>query len=51
MLSPLGLNVNTYDEFDPVKCRYVRLTITGVAPGVPIGIIEFTVFGNPVGHK
>ncbi|MQY78019.1 MAG: hypothetical protein GH151_02315 [Bacteroidetes bacterium] len=37
-----------YDEIDPVKCRYVRLTITGAPPQVPVGIIEFTVFGNPV---
>jgi len=37
-----------FDEIDPVKCRYVRLTITGAPPKVPVGIIEFTVFGNPV---
>ena len=40
-----------YDEIDPVKCRYVRLTITGAPPKVPVGIIEFTVFGNPVEPK
>ena len=36
-----------YDEITPVTCRYVRLTITGKPPRVPVGIIEFTVFGNP----
>ena len=40
-----------YDEIDPVKCRYVRLTVTGAPPKVPVGIIEFTVFGNPVEPK
>ena len=40
-----------YDEIDPVRCRYVRLTITGAPPNVPVCIIEFTVFGNPVESK
>jgi len=37
-----------YDEFEPVQCRHVRLSITGSPAKVPVGIIEFTVFGTPV---
>ena len=36
-----------YDEIAPVKCRYVRLVITGAPPKVPVGIMGFTVFGSP----
>ena len=38
-----------YDEFAPIECRFVRLSVTGSPPKVPVGIIEFTVFGIPVG--
>jgi hypothetical protein len=39
-----------FDELPPTVCRYVRLTITdwphvGVTP---LGVLEFTVFGNAV---
>ena len=37
-----------FDEIAPAQCRYVRLTITGAPKKVPIGILEFTVFGKPV---
>jgi len=35
-----------YDEIVPVKARYVRLVVTGAAKGLPVGVIEFTVFGK-----
>jgi xylan 1,4-beta-xylosidase len=35
-----------YDEIAPVKGRYVRLVVTGAAKGLPVGVIEFTVFGK-----
>ena len=36
-----------FGEFTPVKCRFVRLTITDWPKKNPLGIIEFTVFGKP----
>lgn len=39
-----------YEDFDPVTCRFVRLTVTGWPKDTPLGIIDFTVFGNPDGH-
>jgi hypothetical protein len=36
-----------FDEFTPVQCRYVRLTVTGRPANVPIALLEFTVFGKP----
>jgi hypothetical protein len=36
-----------FDEIEPVQCRYVKLTINGPPNKVPIGILEFTVFGKP----
>lgn len=35
-----------FEEIPPVKCRFVRLTMTNWPSG-PLGIIEFTVFGKP----
>ena len=40
---------NIFDEFQPVNCRFVRLTITDWPKGGPLGIIDFTVFGYPDG--
>jgi hypothetical protein len=39
-----------FDEIPPTTCRFVRLAITGWPHkiGVPLGILEFTVFGKPV---
>jgi hypothetical protein len=37
-----------FEEIPPVKCRFVRLTITKWPVSSPLGIIEFTVFGKPV---
>ena len=37
-----------FEEIPPVKCRFVRLTMTNW-PGSSLGIIEFTVFGKPAG--
>jgi xylan 1,4-beta-xylosidase len=39
-----------FEEIRPTTCRFVRLTITGWPHkvGVPLGILEFTVFGKPV---
>ena len=39
-----------YDEFEPVNCRFVRLTVTGWPEESPLGIIDFTVFGYPDGY-
>jgi hypothetical protein len=36
-----------FEEIPPVKCRFVRLTITKWPVSSPLGIIEFTVFGKP----
>jgi beta-xylosidase len=36
-----------YDEITPIKCRHVRLTITGWPKNLPCGVLEFTVFGRP----
>jgi xylan 1,4-beta-xylosidase len=38
-----------FEEIPPVKCRFVRLTLTNWPPATPLGIIEFTVFGKPAG--
>jgi len=38
-----------YGEIPPVKCRFVKLTMTNWPKANPLGIIEFTVFGNPSG--
>lgn len=40
-----------YEEFAPVNCRFVRLTVTGWPQDNPLGIIDFTVFGYPDGHE
>ena len=37
-----------FEEIPPVKCRFVRLTMTNW-PGSTLGIIEFTVFGKSAG--
>ena len=39
-----------YDEFEPVNCRFVRLTVTDWPKEHPLGIIDFTVFGYPDGY-
>jgi xylan 1,4-beta-xylosidase len=36
-----------FEEIPPVKCRYVRLTMTNWPRMTPLGILEFTVFGKP----
>ncbi len=36
-----------FEEISPVKCRFVRLTITDWPRSIPLSIIEFTVFGKP----
>lgn len=36
-----------FNEISPVKCRFVRLTMTNWPQTTPLGIIEFTVFGKP----
>ena len=36
-----------FDEFEPVECRFVKLTVTSWPEGAPRGIIDFTVFGHP----
>ncbi|MBN1973661.1 MAG: family 43 glycosylhydrolase [Sedimentisphaerales bacterium] len=38
-----------FEEIPPVKCRFVRLTMTNWPRTSSLGIIEFTVFGKPAG--
>jgi xylan 1,4-beta-xylosidase len=38
-----------FEEIPPVKCRFVRLTMTDWPKTSPLGILEFTVFGKPSG--
>jgi hypothetical protein len=38
-----------FEEFAPINCRFVRLTVTEWPEG-PLGIIDFTVFGYPEGY-
>lgn len=38
-----------FGEIPPVKCRFVRLTMTNWPKASPLGIIEFTVFGKSAG--
>jgi xylan 1,4-beta-xylosidase len=40
-------NAVEFDEIKPIKCRHIRLTITGWPKDLPCGVIEFTVFGKP----
>ncbi len=35
-----------FEEIPPVKCRFVRLTMTNWLETSPLGILEFTVFGK-----
>jgi len=42
------LSRNTiFEEIPPVKCRFVRLTMTNWPRTTTLGILEFTVFGKP----
>jgi len=38
-----------FEEIPPVKCRFVRLTMTNWPGTSSPGIIEFTVFGKSAG--
>lgn len=38
-----------FEEIPPVKCRFVRLTVTDWPRSGPLGILEFTVFGKAAG--
>jgi hypothetical protein len=37
-----------FGEFAPVRCRWIRLTITGCSKDMPLAVLEFTAFGQPV---
>ena len=39
-----------FEEFAPINCRFVRLTVTDWPKTAPLGIIDFTVFGYPDGY-
>ena len=39
-----------FEEFNPIGCRFVRLTITDWPKETPLGVIEATVFGVPDGY-
>jgi len=38
-----------FAEIPPTRCRFVRLTMLNWPRAMPLGIIEFTVFGRPSG--
>ena len=40
-----------YEDFAPVRARFVRLTVTDWPKDAPLGIIDFTVFGYADGHE
>ena len=53
VLDRTGNQVTKYVEFaeiPPTPARYVRLTLTGTprVEGLPLGVIEFTIFGKPI---
>lgn len=51
-LDQSGYNIskNTiFEEIPPVKCRFVKLTLTNWPKTAPLGLLEFTVFGKPAG--
>jgi xylan 1,4-beta-xylosidase len=35
-----------FDQFPPIRCRYVKLTVTGRPSNRPLAVLEFTVFGK-----
>jgi hypothetical protein len=35
-----------FDDFRPVRCRFVRLTVPGIPAEAPLAVLEFTVFGK-----
>ena len=37
-----------FGDFAPVRCRWIRLTITGRPKDAPVAVLEFTAFGQPV---
>jgi hypothetical protein len=41
----------TFDEFKPVECRYVRLTILDWPKNTPLSVLDFSVFGRPTGYS
>ncbi len=41
-------NAVAFEQFDPVAGRFVRLTLIGWPAHLPIGVVELTVFGQPV---
>jgi xylan 1,4-beta-xylosidase len=44
--SNTAVNNVEFDEFTPIQCRYVKLTLTGARKPFPTGVLEFTVFGK-----
>ena len=40
-----------YEDFAPVRARFVRLTITDWPKTQPLGVIDFTVFGRADGYE
>ena len=40
-----------YEDFAPVRARFVRLTVTDWPKEGPLGVIDFTVFGYADGHE
>ncbi len=35
-----------YEAFAPARGRFLRLTVTGAPPGLPVGLLELTAFGR-----
>jgi xylan 1,4-beta-xylosidase len=44
-----AVNNVEFDEFPPIQCRYIRLTVTGRPANQGTAVLEFTVFGKPAG--
>ena len=40
-----------FDEFAPVECRYVRLTMLDWPKNSPLSILDFSVFGKATGYS
>jgi hypothetical protein len=36
-----------FAEFAPIRCRYIKLTITAPPKAAPMAVLDFTVFGKP----
>ena len=40
-----------FDEFAPIECRFVRLTITEWPANTALSVLDFSVFGKATGYS